>query len=464
MEEKIISYVRENITKKRALVLGFLLLLLFFAHLDDFIEKIVSNSTYRFATYIIISATWAFCWQYIRSYLPSNKKDNIGIIICIKTESNKQKIRIKNDFAGQLSKSISEENLGHLINIVLLNDHHAQRALRILEEYAKNANVETAVQDLKKFQKTIKGHFFIYGGIKERQDGENKYFLDLDAFVIHEPVKPSVQNEILIDMLRVWYKQISFQEKWEFKGFEFTTDSIFIAVRYVIGIAALVSGDVPLALNLHSNLYSDPNFNKLVQLLPNLAQVKEKLTVLLLEENYLMARIYYHQRNLDEAKISLNKSMIIKPTYAALLLLAIIEFLSEDDPRKALDTIYKSKTLAKNDLTWRYSEAFILMHLGSYEKALNLYRKISKTNNPSEERILAEVYQFNDEYVQSRPSEVQCYFIVGYLKYKKESNYANSYSYFEKFIVNSDPVKHSFLLHKANVYKSELEHKMKIWK
>jgi tetratricopeptide (TPR) repeat protein len=457
MEDKLFNYLRENITKKRALAAGILLLLLIFRTLDDFIEKIAPNASYRFIVYAICLAIWFFIWWDKRKSMPRNKKDYVGVVICITTENDKQKIRLTKDFAGRLDKLIVESNLGHLINVILLNDYQTHIALNAIKVMTKDRNGREGAQALKGLQKTINGHFYIYGGIRERLDGQKKYILDLESLVVHKPVSSGVQNEIIRDMLSVCYKQISFQEQCEFKGFEFTADSFFVAVKYIVGIAALVSGDVALALNLHSNLNSDANFNEMVKLLPNLTPVKDKLNTLLLEENYLMSLIFYRQGNLVESKKYIDHALSLKISYSALLQLAIIEFLLENNPQKALKTIYKAKILAKNDLTWRWSEAFLLMYLGKHEKALSLYKKISKTNDASETDVLREVYQFIDYCVQSRPSEVQCYFITGYLKFKKESNYADAYSYFEKFTLNADSVKHSFLIQRAIIYKAELE-------
>jgi len=331
-----------------------------------------------------------------------------GIVICINAENDKQKIRIKNDFAGRLNKLILGNNLGKIVNIILLNSYQAERV------------------SWNSIQKSIRSHFFIYGNIKERQDMENKYFLDLEALVVHAPVNVPIKKQIKKEFLSVWYKQISFQEKIEFRGFEFTADSIFVAVEYIVGIAALVSGNIELALKLHNNLNNNPYFQKFTPLPPNLKHVKEELKSLLAEENYLIARYYYRQNNLEKCNNCLNQSFLIQKNYGALLLRSIIEFCIENNPEKALNTIYESKKLAKNDGTWRYSEGF-----------------------------------FNEKILKSNPEKIQLYFILGYLKYKKDSNYPEAYDYFEIFLSKANN-KYDFLIEKAKSYKAELEQKMKI--
>lgn len=459
--EKKIKYILENLPKERALFLGFLLLLIVFSQLDNFIEKICSVPLYRFLVYLLVFIEWFIFWFYKKKVLPKNSKSKIGLVISINTENDKQKIRIKNDFAGRLNKLILENDLGKIVNIILLNSNQAERVSKALDQYVKNKQGKEELKNWNSIQKSMRSHFFIYGNIKERQDMENKYFVDLEALVVHAPVNVPVKKQIKKEFLSVWYKQISFQEKIEFKGFEFAADSIFVAVEYIVGIAALASGDIELALKLHNNLNNNPYFQKFTHLPPNLKHVKEELKSLLAEENYLKAFYYYQQDNLIECKKYLSQSLSIKQNYEALLLSAIVEFCNENNSEKALNTIYESKKLAKNDGTWRYSEGFLLMYLEKYDKAVKVYKKIIENSYPGEESILKEVYIFNEKILENNPEKIQLYFILGYLKYKKDSNYPEAYDYFEKFLSKANN-KYDFLIEKAKSYKAELEQKMKI--
>ena len=58
-------------------------------------------------------------------------------------------------------------------------------------------------------------------------------------------------------------------------------------------------------------------------------------------------------------------------------------------------------------------------------------------------------------------SVIQLFFVLGYLKYKKDSNYPKAYDYFEIFLSKANN-KYDFLIEKAKSYKAELEQKMKI--
>jgi tetratricopeptide (TPR) repeat protein len=462
MLDKIINYISDNFSKKRSFFAGLLGFLILFAMLDGFIEKFILNTSSRGVGYIIICGMWFLFWLYKRNRFPKNKKGYIGIVICIETENDKQKNRIKNDFAKRIRKLISKKNLKDKINIVLLSNYQAEYAKGILEHYVKNKQDRRAVLEWEKIRKRTRGHFFIYGDIKERQDGDNRYYLDLEALVIHAPVHFPTQRQIVQDFLSVWYKQISFQEKIEFKGFLFAADAIFIAVQYVVGIAALVSGDVALALELHTRLNTDSYFGRFNPLPPNLQRVKQKLKILMAEENFLIAKSFSRQENFTEAEKYIEQSLTIDPNYSAYLLKSIIEFSYKNNPTEALTCVYQAKEMSHSgDGTWRYNEGFLLMYMEKFDDALKVYEKITKTVFLNEGNILLEIYKFNEEFLGKEPGMIQSYFIIGFLKYKKDSNYPDALDNLEKFLSKSEGKdKYRILRERTETYVKELKNLM----
>lgn len=463
MVAKLINYIKDNFPRKSALFCGFFVLLILVVSIDNFLEKFIQKTSYRAILYVFVNIIWLLFWLYVRKCLPKNKKGCIGIFICIQTENDKQKNRLKNDFVKRMRELIFQKNLKNIIHVVLLNNYQAEYAIGVLNEYAKDKQNKDTNKEWQKVRKRTQGHFFIYGSIKERQDGENRYFLDLEALVIHAPVQFPAQKQIVKDFLSVWYKQISFQEKIEFKGFQFAADSIFIAVQYVVGIAALVSGDISLALELHTKLDNDPYFLRFNKLPPNLLNVKRKIRILLAEENYLIAKALSKEGVSYETEKYLEKSLAIEPNYGAYLLKSIVEFSYKNNPREALKCVYLARDLAKSDGTWRYNEGFLLMYMEKFEKALEVYSKIINISYDGEENVLKEIYEFNQDFLKKHSEKIQSYFIIGYLKYKKESNYPDGLEYLEKFIsVSNSQDKYRLLREKAEEYRRELKRIMEL--
>jgi tetratricopeptide (TPR) repeat protein len=458
MTDRILNYIKDNFSRKTAFFCGLLGFLIFFASIDGFIEKFAPIAPYRGITYLAICVAWFVFWLYKRNHLPKNRHGYIGIVICVETENDKQKNRLKNDFVRRIRELIVQKNLKNIVNVILLTNYQAEYAINVLDEYVRNKHNKKADQEWQKIRKRTQGHFFIYGGIKERQDGENRYYLDLEALVIHAPVQFPVQKQIVQDFLSVWYKQISFQEKIEFKGFIFAADAVFIAVQYVVGIAALVSGNITLALELHTGLNGDPYFTRFNPLPPNLQNVKKKLKVLLAEENFLVAKSFSQQNLFPEAEKYMEQSLGIEPNYGAYLLKSIIEFSHKHNPDESLKCVYRAKDLAGSDGTWRYNEGFLLMYMERFNDALKVYYKIAETSYIGEENILVEIYRFNETFLEKHPDKIQSYFIMGFLKYKKELNYPGGLEYLEKFISASvSDGKYRILNDKAKEYQGELK-------
>jgi tetratricopeptide (TPR) repeat protein len=466
-------YIKERLPTWEALFLGSVLLVFLISVLDNFSEKIFPSVNARLILYAELLIIWGLFWLSQRKKLPRNKKDRVGLIICVKTENNKQKIRLKNDLVRRLNELVLNNNLSSIANIILLNNYQADKLVAILNNYSGVINaikrgkklpkkIPVEIKNWLKIQRKIRGHFFVWGDIKERTDGEKKYFFDLEALVIHNPVNLKIQNKVLEEFVSVWCKNISFQEKIEFRGFKITADFIFMAARYIIGIAALISRDPTLALDLHQKLKDD--LSKYGELPPNLKHIKNKLSSLLAEECLLLSELYYSSNDLEQSKKYLEKSLAALPNnYGAYLFKAILEFQIEKDTNKALKTVRVAKRYAENDGTWRYSEGFLLMYLEKFEEAMGVYKKISESTYPDEELTLRQVYQFNITSLEEDPDKIQSYFILGYLKLKKSQNYPEALQYFEKFInVAQNLEKFNILTERAKSYKIDLEKKMEI--
>lgn len=465
MEDKFYNFIRDNFPRYRALIAGCVLLVFLFAGLDGFFEKFITDSSNRLYLYLAICGIWGLTWFFERKRLPKNRENSIGLVLSIKTENDKQKIRIRNDFVKRMNDLMAANNLTTKINVILLQNHQIDYLSNVLSNYSKNKQSSQAIKAWEKVRKTIRGHFFVWGDIKERQDEENKYFLDLDALVVHAPVHVITQQKIVNEFLSVWYKQISFDERIEFKGFLFTADSVFMAVKYIVGIAALVSGDVFLALSLHESLNCDPYFKTFNPIPPNLVHVKKQLIGLLSEEYLLAAKYAFQKGNRQDVDKYLSLSQQLQQSYGAYLFQAIVEFLYKNDSQAALSTIYKAKKIAGADGAWRYSEAFLLMYQEQYPKALKAYKKIIKNTFVNEELTLPEIYDFNEKYLAQNPDKIQSLFIIGYLKYKKDNNLGDALDNFDKFIEKAKGQRqHSSLLTQAKSYKSEIEKEIGIGK
>jgi hypothetical protein len=187
-----------------------------------------------------------------------------------------------------------------------LKDYQADRAIKIIDEYndkkaevrRKQMNISTLkkspkeIKRCKKFDKKIRGRFYIWGDIKERYDIDKKYFIETNALVKYVPIDFSRSDEIRDNLNNIYRRQIVFDERVEFVGFRLIANIIFLSARYIIGIASLYSYDLFTALKLHEGLKEELE-NRFSPLPPSLIRVSEHLKVLVSREYYLIANVRY---------------------------------------------------------------------------------------------------------------------------------------------------------------------------
>jgi len=219
---------------------------------------------------------WILLWLRYRYDLPRNKKNKVGIVIAISAENDTEEQRVRNDFIVRLAQRLKECKVNKIINLITIKNHQALRL---------NLSDKESVLAI---HKKIGGHFYVYGMVRKRKDTQETYFLSLNGLVLHKPVDINVSKALSIDFRKVLPRQIAFLESLEFRGFIFSADMVYLAVRYVIGIAAFISGDPALAHDFHDNLQAE--FNRFRPLPPDIRTIRDRSTLLLSDEEFTIAK------------------------------------------------------------------------------------------------------------------------------------------------------------------------------
>ncbi|HDY73018.1 MAG TPA: hypothetical protein ENH86_00390 [Candidatus Jorgensenbacteria bacterium] len=446
--EYYIKYIESNLYKVSAFIAGIVFILVLSASIDSWLEKLIINTQIRFSIYGATLLIWTCFWLFYKYRLPRNKKGKVGIVVAIHAETNNEEIRLKNDFISKLKENINKEKCGEVINIIVLKNHFSEK----LDDIGKGLRLH----------KNIKGHFYVYGQVKRRSDGEKKYFLKLEGLVAHRPINIRTQDFLKKEFVSILPKQISFFETFEFKGFEFTADIVYLAARYITGIAAYLSGDPILAHEFHSNLQGE--FNKFQPLPPHLQVIKNKIPALLSDEELIIARHYYFRNEAGNLKEWLDKSLKSNPNnYGGWVLKAIVDFLPtlDNNPDTALESIKRARRYASATHEWRYSRAFLYFWVENYIEALRDCENLKNKSYHSEDITIKEVEDFNLQLLKENPGKIQLYFWLGYINLIKKRNLPLAYKYFSKFEEKADQTM-DLLKQKSNVYLSQIKSEMKL--
>ena len=446
--ENFISFVRIKYHTWWGMFAQFILTLIIYSFaLNLFIQffGIIAARLSFIAVNMVLFAIWAFFFR----YYPKNPNGKIGVIIALYCEDDLESLGARNDFIDKLNCNLREDGLNQKIQVVKVPNHHCSTI--------------TSYERAKEINQKVKGHFFVFGKIVKRPDGEDKIFIEMNGLVTHAGIPLRVSQQIARDFSESLPREIEFNDAFRFKSLRLSADRVYLSAKYIIGIAALVSGDVLIASQLHEKILSDPLMEKEKDL-PILTDIKHKVKGLLAEEYLVLAKVAIREGKTEEyekyIKLSLSHGQNI---YGQHLFQAIKIFGSTEDANAALKEIDKAKDLAGGRQEWRYSEAFLLYWLGRYEDAYKSSQKITERDFIGEDVTVEEVLLFNQRLLEKHPDKIQLFFWMGYIVYKKLGDIVKGLEFFEKF-KNGAREDQSYLVDKSKVFIKEIETEMGLQK
>lgn len=422
----------------------------------------------QFPVDLLVIGVWIGFWFFNHNRLPKNKTTKVGIVVVLSTENQKEKVRYKNDLVRRLGELIFADKLQKWVTIIPVTNHQAMKIIPVINAHADaiaskdSSNITPKLEkDWQRIRETINGHFYIYGSVSERGgEEENAYYLNTHAFVVHPPLTPELQRRLSTSFSDIWVREFNFLEKIEKVGFDFTATYWYTGAQYMVGFAALASGDISTALRLHE---ATQNKIDVLKIKPTFARTQKQLNNCLGAEYALTAAEYERKGDFQTAREYINKCSKIDPTnYTAYLLTARIEF-AEGQPKKALKTIQQLQRVAGRDRTWMYSEAFLLLYLEDFKKGLASYRRIANYKFQGElENVVPQIITFNESQLKKEPDKIQSDFILGFIKMKKSRNYPEALEHFETFLTKATDAKYRPLVEEAKKCVTELHNIMQL--
>ena len=438
----------EIVKNKFHAIWAFLLMLVATLLLFSLIDPLFSSlGLYRYIAYgITLIAEFTF-WAFFRWRLPRNEKDKVGVVVGLFCRDEKEQNELKDDFISKIRKNFQDEKLLKTFHLIFLKNHFAEKVINSSEpaEYIKEIN------------KKIRAHYFVWGEVKKKKDGDEKYFFDLNGYVVHRPIPKEVSQSIAEDFSKILPKKIEFVEKIQLKGFEISADFVYLSIKYIVGVAAFVSGDLFLSERLHRNLYQQ--FNGFRPLPDHLRDIRTKSFNFFIDEKYLIA-YYCHQEGKESKLVRENIDFVLKHIsnhYSALLLASQLDFL-DGNVDESIKKVCRARDCSKGNTVWQYNLAFLYFWNDQFDKALKVCKQIKQHSFEGEAKIVEEVMRFNLEQLKKYPEKVQLYFWIGYLTYWKLDDLVNALTYFEAYKQGINGT--SVLGTKADNYLSEIEKKM----
>lgn len=443
--EEYFRYFEENINSIKGLIFGCFILFIVFNYIIATLGvKLIAQ--YTLTLNLLLILIWFVVWIILRKRLPIIRSKKIGIILSIKTENHEQHRRTYKDLELKLKDQIIGSGMGDTLKVVSLNQYQAAESNKIFDEYSGELEIfresgklknEKIVKNWIRFANKTKGHLFIWGNLRKRENGT--YYLDVKVIVKHIPINKSIHQVLAEEIGSTWLSRFSFGEVIELHGIEYSAEMIYFVSNYILGLASLVSSDPYFALQIHSSLKKEINNGKrkYITLPPNLNKIENELNTLIPEEHILIAKHLLLKKDFNECEEHLSEAKKIKPDHFGIYMIEAIKLFEKKNIEGSMEAVQVARKLINEQgistQSWRYSYAFLLMYKKEYEHALRQYKKIINRGYPDEAIVWSEVKNFLLDLKTEDEEFIESLFILGYLLYYKESNLPMSLLYLSEF-------------------------------
>lgn len=391
-----------------ALVSGILLVIN-----PGFIEKVI--------TYVVFGGiTWILWWKTNR--LPKSKRGKIGFLVSIGTGDESERKKITEDFVLTLQELLKGGPSGNLFQLVKVPEHMAEKIVDL--------------DDAQKLRIRCRAHFMIYGRVRLRSIGsKQQHMLHLEGIVAHKTVPKEISEKISTEFAELFPRRVNIANENDVFGFEFTSSWINCVSKYIIGIAAAVSGDLNYAEELYSAV--DRLLVGQEQIFPVFRKLKQRIPVRLAEINQTRALISVRRwaKTHDLAEITemghyLGRIPASYDEYEVCLLRSIFLFLKGRDVKGAVAALKKCKKIP--DGTWLYNLGFLHAYRGDLKKAIQQYRNAMTFS--IEPPVIAEIEEFLCWVLDVEPLKYQLYYCLGFLNWKIKGDKSQAIRDFETFL------------------------------
>lgn len=361
---------------------------------------------------------------YLRLRVPKNRKNRIGIAICIRTESKEEEDRVNNDIVHELVNTLDRSGLSQVFYIIHFPSQVANKVV----------SMETADDYLVR----SRGHMMIFGSMAKRKISDEKNFVfRLHGIVKHRPIPIAQSKKFAEEFTSVLPSKIVFPEGDELLGFELTSKSVGLVTKYVISIALHIGLDYFTCLKLLESLAEELEQQTDNIENPVVEKFRERIPLRVEEVLSSIVAAYYSafaatrdKRYVTESKQYLDKLDQLSPDNYIGILGRAIYFFFDSNVDAAIAEYKKASTI--KDSAWRYGLGFLLAYQGDLDSAWEQYKRAIRT--PTQANILNDVEIFMSEVIEFEPQKKQLIFYRGLLNLKAKGDLELAKRDFESFL------------------------------
>lgn len=354
----------------------------------------------------------------------------------------------------------------------LLHSHDGDKKFEVLifnDYYSPKVNNKTA----EKFLIKSKSSFLLWGIVRTRKgtNNEDKYVVNLDGIVRHNPIPKQVSQMLSSDFSRIFKSQLIVPFTNDFQHFEMYSDIMEKTAMYMIGIAFAISFELKNAMNILETLSNSIKISKEYKGLKRIySKTISKLKVTLPSNLFNLYSSYsdviYNRWFVDRNRsdiIYLNnlcdKALRIRPVdERTLVKKAICTFVLTKDVNTSL--VYLKRCRKFVDEGFYYCYAFLYAYAKKFSEAKVYYNKAFK-NSSADMSVPIQTEQFIMDILAEEPEKFWLYYYIGLINYKAKEDYISAKEAFLNFINKfEEGLGLEKLRDEANKYLKELEVKI----
>jgi hypothetical protein len=222
---------------------------------------------------IVVLSVW-----FLTNRLPRVVKGNIGIVVGIVCDSPEEDKQVKADFIVKLRELIQQGE--GKFQLVELPSWSLQRIgdAGVVPEYLNKT----------------RGHFMLHGYVRKRNvDGHAAHFLNFEGAVRHGPAPVEIRQDLGTDFTNVFPRRLIIGVENDAFSFEAASEWTELSTRYIIGMAAFISGDAVYAEKMFSYVEAKLRQHKSAAI--GIHQIARRLPERF-EQLYATWLAYLHQR------------------------------------------------------------------------------------------------------------------------------------------------------------------------
>jgi hypothetical protein len=343
-------------------------------------------------------------------------RGKVGVVLSIASDDEAHDRQVRADFIAKFRDLLTRDPHSGNFHLIVLPRYRAEQIV--------------ASADARNELAKIRAHFMLYGTVRRRtiRDKES-HVIAFEGLVRHAPIPPNVQRDLQADFTNVLPRRVAFAADSDVFAFEATAEWADVSARYIIGLAALISGDVAYAerlfLDVEGRLAAGRRgFEPLRQIsnrLPDRFRTLYEAWLRHLIDRYTQTREEAYLRKADGIA---GKLLVRDPRHhGAKLLKAMAEFSLRGNVLGARNLVNQCQV--RGDVTWRYSLAFLDAYEGNLNAAeAEYYRAFTGPLNDVTVPIQCE--EFIAGVLKKEPERIQLHYCSGLINYHAKKDCAGA--------------------------------------